>query len=119
MNDEEIDTISKIRDPFVGFVSPFGSQSHKLVQRFNRFIYNESLDRILGIKSTQLTRIAGQCNALTMRNAVDLEDGDATKRRGGLDGRPVLSRKTCVGEVDTTGVQSNTDCLCAASSVEI
>ena len=119
MNDEGADTICKIKDPYASIISPFGSQSHHLVQRFNRFVYNESLDRIFRIKSTQLTRIAGQCDTLAVGHAVDLEDGDATEGRGGLDGRPVLSRETCVGEVDTTGVQSNTDCLCAASAVEI
>ena len=91
MNDEEIDIIYKINDPYAGIISPFGCQSHQLVQRFNRFVYNESLDRIFRIKSTQLTRIAGQCNTLTVRDAVDLEDGDTTEGRGGLDGRPVLS----------------------------
>ena len=81
---------------------PFGSYSHQLVQRFDRLVYNQSLDRILGIETTELPGISCQRNALTVHNTIDLEDGDATERRRGLDGRPIFP-EAGVGEIDASG----------------
>ena len=88
---------------------PFGSYSHQLVQRFDRLVYNQSLDRILGIETTELPGISCQRNALTVHNTIDLEDGDATERRRGLDGRPIFPGEAGVGEIDASGMQRNAD----------
>ena len=97
---------------------PFGSYSHQLVQRFDRLVYNQSLDRILGIETTELPGISRQRNALTVHNTIDLEDGDATERRRGLDGRPIFP-EAGVGEIDASGMQRNTDRFRSTSSIEI